>query len=254
MYYIVQDKIFRNENYNILFDALDRLGMEYSTIDMDSINNSIESTERKDVFVFGSVRLAKYSVDNNWIPGSFYGGNHDYLIYKEYYKDNLLNYDSIVQKISDPIDWAPNEIKFIRPCQDNKAFNGGRYTSSKWIDQLTLNNIRTDMPIQISSIKKIYKEARVWVVGGKVVTSSYYLFNGDMPFEENVEPAGIEFAQSMVDIYQVAEAFVIDICLTPDGWKIVEVNCINCSGFYNGDLQKLIISLEDHFNPLETKN
>jgi len=251
MYYIVQDKIFKNENYNKLFVALDRLGVEYKTIDMDSIDTSILTTDRKDVFVFGSVRLAKHSAENGWIPGSFYGGNHDYSIYKDYYKENLLNYDSIVQKISDPIDWTPNEIKFIRPCKDNKAFNGGRYTCTKWLDQMVMNNIHFDILIQISTIKKIYKEARVWVVGGKVVTSSYYLFNGDIPYEESVEPSGLDFAQSMANIYQVAEAFVIDICLTPDGWKIVEVNCINCSGFYNGDLQKLIISLEDHFNPIK---
>ena len=51
----------------------------------------------------------------------------------------------------------------------------------------------------------------------------------------------------MISIYQPAEAFVMDICLTPDGWKIVEINCINCSGFYNGDMQKLLIALENYF-------
>jgi hypothetical protein len=33
----------------------------------------------------------------------------------------------------------------------------------------------------------------------------------------------------------------MDICLTPDGWKIVEINCVNCPGFYEGDLQKLVL-------------
>ena len=52
----------------------------------------------------------------------------------------------------------------------------------------------------------------------------------------------------MVDIYQLADAFVIDVCRTKDGLKIVECNCINCSGFYNIDEQKLIVSLEENFS------
>jgi hypothetical protein len=55
----------------------------------------------------------------------------------------------------------------------------------------------------------------------------------------------------MVDLYKVAPAFVMDICLTPDGWKIVEINCVNCSGFYRGDLQKLVMALEDLYNDVD---
>ena len=53
----------------------------------------------------------------------------------------------------------------------------------------------------------------------------------------------------MVDIYQPAEAFVIDVCLVEDDWKIVEINCINAAGFYLCDIQKLITELEYYFNP-----
>lgn len=92
-----------------------------------------------------------------------------------------------------------------------------------------------DQLIQVGTVKKIYKEARIWIVGSKVVTSSYYRYGANVEYTENVEPEGLEFAQSMVDLYQVADSFVMDICLTTDGWKIVEINCINCSGFYKGE-------------------
>ena len=52
----------------------------------------------------------------------------------------------------------------------------------------------------------------------------------------------------MVNLYQLAEAFVIDVCLTENGWKIVECNCINCAGFYDGNMQKLIMELEYYFD------
>lgn len=43
--------------------------------------------------------------------------------------------------------------------------------------------------------------------------------------------------------YQPDKAFVIDIANTDNGLKIVELNCINCSGFYEADIQKIIMNL-----------
>jgi hypothetical protein len=211
---------------------------------------------RKDVFVFGSVRAARLACDKEWTPGSFYGKNHDFQIYKDYYKKNLLNYDSLLKDIADPIVWEPNEVKFIRPSKDSKVFNGKLYSKVKWEDtvQMVKEKYLGVMPpvtIQVSSPKKIYKEARVWIVDGRVVTSSYYKFGDNVAWTEDVEPEGLEFAQNMANLYKVAKAFVMDICLTPDGWKIVEINCVNCSGFYRGDLQKLVMALEDLYNDVD---
>jgi hypothetical protein len=211
---------------------------------------------RKDVFVFGSVRAARLACDKEWTPGSFYGKNHDFQIYKDYYKKNLLNYDSLLKDIADPIVWEPNEVKFIRPTKDSKVFNGKLYSKVKWEDtvQMVKEKYLGVMPpvtIQVSSPKKIYKEARIWIVDGKIVTSSYYKFGDNVAWTEDVEPEGLEFAQRMADLYKVEKAFVMDICLTPDGWKIVEINCINCSGFYRGDLQKLVMALEDLYNDVD---
>lgn len=118
-------------------------------------------------------------------------------------------------------------------------------------DNQYFSELSKDQLIQVGTVKKIYKEARIWIVGCKVVTSSYYRYGANVEYTENVEPEGLEFAQSMVDLYQVADSFVMDICLTTDGWKIVEINCINCSGFYKGDMQRVLIALEDRYNPIK---
>ena len=118
-------------------------------------------------------------------------------------------------------------------------------------DNQYFSELSKDQLIQVGTVKKIYKEARIWIVGSKVVTSSYYRYGANVEYTENVEPEGLEFAQSMVDLYQVADSFVMDICLTTDGWKIVEINCINCSGFYKGDMQRVLIALEDRYNTIK---
>lgn len=255
MYYVVQKNIFKDHNYNIIFNALERLGLEFEVVEI--INGQFEfKTDRKDVFAFGSVKLAALSTENKWLPGSFYGGNHDFSIYSEHYKDNLLNYDCHIQELNEEIIWNYGELKFIRPCKDSKLITGMVFTKTKWDDNLQrlkenpfFTEDRLSDLIQIGPVKTIYKEARVWVVDGKVITSSYYRYGQNVEYTENVEPEGLAFAQEMVDLYQVADAFVIDICLTPDGWKIVEINCINCAGFYKGDMQKVLIALENKFSP-----
>ena len=258
MYYIVQENVFREHNYNLIFDTLTKLGLEFEVITCLPNSDSFDvKTNRKDVFTFGSIRMAKLAAEKDWFPGSFFGGNHDYSVYSKFYKENLLNYDCIIKEFLDPIEWSYNETKFIRPCKDSKLFNGQLFTKTKWEDLIeqrkqNANYTKLNEPqlIQIGKPKTIYKEARIWIVGGKIVTSSYYRFGQYVAYEENVDPEGLEFAQKMVDLYQVAECFVMDICLTPDGWFVVEINCINCSGFYKGDLQKLVMALENLYNPL----
>lgn len=257
MFYIIQRNVFRDTNYNIIFDALERLGLEYEIVEFDD-NGDVEiKTQRNDVFPFGSIRLAKVSSNRDWKPGSFFGGNHDFSIYSQFYKEHLLNYDSQIFKFGDTLEWVYNETKFIRPCKDSKLFTGQVFTKTKWEDLVSekkknpffKEEMLNDL-IQVTEPKKIYKEARMWIVDGKVVTSSYYRFGDYVSYQEEVEPEGVEFANEMAKLYQVADTFVMDICLTPNGWKIVEINCTNCSGFYKGDMQKLIIALENKFNPI----
>lgn len=255
MYYIIQENIFKEPNYNNIFHALEKLNLPYEIVSIEPFADDFKfKTEMTNVFIYGSVKLAKIAKQYHFNPGSFYGGNHSFEVYSKYYGENLLNFDSEIYNFGDELKWGFNEEKFIRPSRDAKVFTGKKFTESKWKDfveqslnsklQLTLNK---DTRIQISKPKKIYKEARVWIVNGKVVTSSYYLFHGNIEFEENVEKEGLDFALEMAKLFEVADAFVMDICLTSDGWKIVEINCINSAGFYKADVELLIKALDSFF-------
>jgi hypothetical protein len=48
----------------------------------------------------------------------------------------------------------------------------------------------------------------------------------------------------MVDIWQPDDAFVLDIAETSEGFKIIEINCLNASGFYACEMDKVVIALE----------
>jgi hypothetical protein len=110
----------------------------------------------------------------------------------------------------------------------------------------------------ISSVKTIISEYRMFIVDGKVVTGSMYKRGNQVIANEYVEPLVYEFTQKMVDEWQSkvdcrlipevrvpAKAFVIDIAVTPFGMKVIEINNINSAGFYDADVQKIIMAIED---------
>jgi len=254
MYYIVQENVFRETNYDNLIKALDRLQFDYEIVKVLPFIEEFEvKTERKDIFPFGSLKMARLSQKMGWYPGSQMNDNHDYMVYKDYYKENLLNYDSKIIKFGD-IEFYNYDIFFARPTKDTKVFTGQVFDLQSWREfryaaltngHTTLLDENTD--IQISSVKQIQKEIRFWIVGGKIITASQYKLGSRVILSDLVDPIAYDFCNDMIKLFQLNEAFVMDLALTKDGYKIIECGCINCAGFYAADMQKLIVSLEEYF-------
>ena len=121
MYYVIQENIFREENYNVLIDTLDRFKFPYEVVKVKPFVDDFDYvTNRKDVFVFGSVKMARIAKKYGWIPGSMSNQNHDYKVYSQHYKENLLNWDSKIQRFKDLID-IEDEYFFARPTSDTKV-------------------------------------------------------------------------------------------------------------------------------------
>lgn len=55
------------------------------------------------------------------------------------------------------------------------------------------------------------------------------------------------FVRERVREWTPHEAFVIDVCDTEAGLRIVELNTMNAAGFYAADVQKLVLVLEERF-------
>lgn len=272
MYYIIQENLFREEGHAKLINCLERFSIPYELVDVrpfvksgdeiilsdgtvKKISEEVDFiTERKDVFVFGSLKLARVSKKYNWNPGAVITKNHDYEVYSKFYKDNLLNYDSKIFRISEDFKWTSDKL-FIRPTLDTKIFTGKLYTKDTWkefIERLFADgNVTTATPdslIQVAQPKNISQEVRHWVVDGKIVTSSTYRRGSFLYYDNVVDKDSVEFAQRMVDMFQLSKTFVIDVCLTDNEWKIVECGSTSCAGFYDADMQKLIMALEDAYN------
>jgi len=255
MFYLIQQNLFKEFNFDRLISTLERFDLKYEIfkqVPFAEVELQFE-TKETNVFVFGSIKAAFLFKQFNLFPGSFYNENHDYIIYSQYYKENLLNYDSKIQKFSDPI--PKDKIMFVRPTEDTKAFDGGLFFGNAWeeLQEWTYTNghntkLTKDTLVQVASKKEIYAEYRFFVVNKKVITGSQYIIGGRVIYQKCIDEELYKFAQEMVDLYSPSDSFVIDICKTDLGLKIVEINCVNGAGFYDIDIQKLIESLELNYN------
>lgn len=259
MFYLVQENTFKEKNYDRLIHNLERLGLEYEVCSFRPfIDETTFKTTRKDIWCFGGYSMTTTSKKYGFEPGCMINDNHDFTVYGKHYGTNMLNHDSIILDFGDPIPEGEQwDLFFSRPTKDVKTFVATVYTREDWTDYIqksfaneTIDIIREQTKVVISSPKNIQQEIRCWVVGGKVVTISQYKLGSRVTYQNlDHDEEAWNFAQEMVNIYQPAEAFVIDICRTENGMKIVEVNCINAAGFYDMNFQKLLAALEEHFNP-----
>ena len=101
--------------------------------------------------------------------------------------------------------------------------------------------------VQVAPLTKIYAEYRYWIVDGKIVTKSMYKMGTRVIYSDQVNEAVDAYVQECVDIWQPLRAFVIDVCETPNGFRIVEINTMNAAGFYCADVAKLMFALEMAF-------
>ncbi len=255
MIFFVQTNIFKSLTYNQLIENIGRFGFPYQLVEFHAESNDLkfDPVDTDNVFCFGSVKIAHHTKKYGWNPGSLFNENHDYRVYSQYYKENMLNWDCQILKLGDEFQ-EPGYIFHARPCEDTKSFTGQVFTKESWNDWksqvLALDNKRltVDTAVQISKVQNIYKEIRFFIVDGKIITASQYRINNITRYEECFEPYLFDYVNEMIKLYQPAKAFVMDIAVTDAGLKIVELNCINCSGFYNCDLQKIINSIYDCFN------
>ena len=109
MYYIIQENLFNEEGNEKLIDTLNKFCLDFEIVNVSGDEDLHFKTDRNDVFVFGSMKLGRISKKYNWFPGSLITENHDFNVYKNYYKDNLVNYYSKIYKFGEDFEWKLNE-------------------------------------------------------------------------------------------------------------------------------------------------
>jgi hypothetical protein len=256
MHWILQDNFKHEAQYVTLINALERFNIPYSIHKVIPFVGKLmpDYGGQKNAICFGAYSMRHIAKEQNLYPGVFDLEPFDYTHQFAHWGDRMLNASSVVSRLADAV--FPDEQMFIRPIQDSKCFSGGvmdRPDFNHWRDQMVKEGhaygytIDADTMVQVAPLTNIYAEYRYWIVDGKIITKSMYKMGTRVIYSDQVNEAVDAYVQECVDIWQPLRAFVIDVCETPDGFRIVEINTMNAAGFYCADVTKLMFALEMAF-------
>lgn len=185
-------------------------------------------------------------------PGGFlHPTNFKPSVYNTNIVNFALNPESVVMKYNDfekKRSTFSGDI-FVKPAEDIKAFTGLVLQNGENLE-IALHrefgkivSIPSSCLVSISEAVDIQEEYRVVVVDGEPVTGSLY-DNGN--FSPIVPDDIFETARQVDEVWKPAPVYVVDICKTLDGNKVVEYNQFSTSAMYACDQDKIIESLENY--------
>lgn len=220
----------------------------------DDFDNEIPDLDGH-VIPYGSTKMIKLSQKYKW-DGLFFDENTFKVDVWLSNNHKMLNKNSLQMKVKDIFekfkDVDDNEDWFIRPLRDLKEFNGtvaNVKEIKRWMNSVYSGNFdfSEDTDVVIAPVQKLYNECRFFIVNGKVVDGSIYRQNGLLRSLHIDDISIINQAQELADIWLPHRTCVMDIALTDEGFKIIEFNTFNCTGFYDNDVNKIVKAVTDSF-------
>lgn len=249
------------EDTHKLAEALDRLEISYTWHKVVPFVGELIPEPVVDdldaIVMFGSYTLWRYARDKNLKPGVF--KLRPFVHETAWYPFMLNGSDAFFITLRDIPERLTDDGKdwFFRPVDDSKEVAGGVKSAKEIIllaqkvlslgeAEIPNGSLRHDTELMLTKPVRILKEWRLWAVGGKIVTYSLYKEGSRVVYRHEIDDDALEFAQHLVDLNaDYSPAYVIDICRTEDGLRMIETNCINAAGFYAADLMKLASEIDE---------
>lgn len=252
MHWILQDNLFNEQAYQDLHDVLCRLGLPVSVVKVvPFVGDLLEEpliAPGSHVMCMGSYSLRHAARARGWVPGVFDLELMDFRMQLLHWGRHMLNHDSVVVEFAEA---KVEDIAFVRPIEDNKVFTGKVFTRDEFHEWRTkVSDLGEDSAglirtlVQVCTPKLIYSEHRFWVVDGEIVASSTYKLGRRVTYRPVDDDRFHQFVRERVAEWQPADAFVIDVCDTSAGLKVVEINTLNSAGLYAANINALVHALE----------
>lgn len=268
MHWIIQENIFKETAYNELIAVLERFNIPYSTHKVVPFVGEIQPDISPDdnVICMGSYSMRHIAKKKGWYPGVFDLEPVNFNEQMKHWGSYMLNADAVVSRFADAK--IVTGEAFLRPIEDSKVFAGKVFTDqelTEWQHSIITmgddygSSMNGDTLIQVCPVKEIYAEYRYWIVDDKIVTKCMYKRGGTVHYSSDVDKRYDFFVTSLTsgrfcsDYWRPHDAYVIDVCDTPDGIKVVEINTLNAAGFYKANMTDLIIALEAKFSRKEPR-
>lgn len=262
LHWVVQSNLHNERGYPQLLAAIERRGLPLTRVRALPFTSKLVSEDQvippgadvvtlpdaevpdgSPIVAMGSYALARIAGERGWTPGAWLR-HLDVQTCLHRWGGLMLNANAW----TGPLGRA--EVRgsmFVRPVHDSKTFTGQVFTPdefTRWRERaMTLDGtgvIDAATEVVVAPVQSIYQEVRCFVVAGRVVTASIYRRGGQVLYSEVSDTAPVGFAEMCLLTWRPQPCFVLDVCETPHGWRIVETNCLNAAGFYAADVDRLV--------------
>lgn len=209
-----------------------------------TLNDHISSDEQ--YFVYGSISLVDVLSEVPNINSGGYSTHYGYSKFKENFTD-ILNPDAVICSLPDIYTYFSGDF-WMRPERSKKEFIAGVFDleeANRLFDDKELFFGDEQTKIVVASCKDIQAEYRYFIVNGKISTKSQYRRLGKLFYSsEFVDVELDDFVNNQISNTSFPiKTYVIDVCETNNGIKVVEINRLNSSGLYGCNIEKLIKDL-----------
>jgi ATP-grasp domain, R2K clade family 3 len=205
----------------------------------------------------GTLTLIRHiHANRRWKPGGWcHFRNLACSTYYAHLGPFLLNRDYTLLPIAEAIRLAPQLFArhssggqvFVRPDSVDKSFTGTLTDLASFGDKFFGTAFDPESVVVIARPRKLTYEWRLIVGNGRVIAGSQYR-DANGPTEKPGCPDEVlRFAETILDsvAWRPAPMFIMDVCDSEDGLRLLELNSFGCSGHYSAGLEKIVASASE---------
>lgn len=257
--WVVQNNLSSDrKTYIDMVNAFIKHNIPYQLIDVIPFDDKLPEFNRNNFNIFyGSTTFMNNIYKDKELRNGLFFNPETFRIdnYLQKWGKRMLNSDGKITTFKNlqNLNFKEEELLFIRPLDDSKIFDGQLITFNEiknWKNKIRVikdSVLTEDTEILIGEPYKLNKEWRNFIVNGKVIASSRYTKNGILSKDGTDTPQDmIEFCELSCNIYTPHNVFVMDVTETGGEYYIVECGCINSTGFYNANIESIIVSLTNY--------
>jgi hypothetical protein len=141
--------------------------------------------------------------------------------------------------------------KFVKPSSDLKAFTAGVMEPGEVLKFFIESNYHRENyqedTVLVNDVVQIDAEYRFICDNGEPISGSQYRRNDSTVYSSEIPENVLTAANEYAKLYIPAQFYTMDLAETPNGIKIVEYNCWNCSGLYHMDTVKLFSTIQQYY-------
>ena len=253
--WLVQSNLISEDTLAVLSAACNKLGYDCRGVKIIPFTDSPEflldplaDYPGGPIIPYGSTSMIKSFARSKLDKRGFFfcDANLRTSVWVDKLDDRILNYDSLFMTLEEAFNLDMfGTTFFMKPDNDLKDFCGTLVSAQdieKFYTDVSAGGFcfKPDIPVVLSPVKQIGWEYRLFMIQDRVIAKSSYRYRTMLSIKEPVPQEVVDFAEETARIWFPDYVYVMDICETENGYKIVEFNTFNASGFYACNVEDIV--------------